>query len=507
MITSAANTPRNIISIVILAFAATLAGCDSMTSSEAEYDLSTTPALGRDALTLSTNNVVLVWGEACLQSIRDTKHGPPMTGRTLAIVHTAMYDAWAAYDAVAIGTRLGDSLRRPESERTIENKEAAISYAAYRALVDLFPARTSVFDAIMTSLGHDPADTTTDPATPAGVGNVAAAALLEFRHTDGSNQMNGYADYTGYAPVNDPMDPTEPGLTGLHDPFRWQPLIHNGVVQRWIIPHWREVTPFALTSADQFMPPPPAAVKSGEFHRQVQEMINIQAKLSDRQKVIAEYWADGPSSEFPPGHWCTIAQYISLRDGHTIDEDVKMFFLVANAVFDAGIAAWTAKIQYDYVRPVSAVRYLKQGKKIRAWAGPGKGTQVIDGDAWVPYQIPTFRTPPFAEYVSGHSTFSMASATVLQLYLGNDDYGQCATFPPGWSKVEPGIAPAREVELCWDTFTQAAEEAGSSRLYGGIHFRQGNEEGLALGRKVGEQVWEKAQEYFSGGQAAVLAAR
>jgi hypothetical protein len=183
-----------------------------------------------------------------------------------------------------------------------------------------------------------------------------------------------------------------------------------------------------------------------------------------------------------------------------------MFFLVANAVFDASIAAWTAKIHYDYVRPVSAVRYLKQGKKIRAWVGPGQGTGVIDGDAWVPYQVPTFRTPPFAEYVSGHSTFSMAAATVLKSFLGSDDYGQCATFPPGWSKVEPGFAPAREVVLCWETFTQAAEEAGQSRLYGGIHFRQGNEEGLMLGRKVGEQVWEKAQEYF-GDTAAILAAQ
>ena len=231
----------------------------------------------------------------------------------------------------------------------------------------------------------------------------------------------------------------------------------------------------------------------------------MQAKLTDRQKVIAEYWADGPSSEFPPGHWCTIAQYVSMRDEHTLDQDVKVFFLVANAVFDASIAAWTAKIRYDYVRPITAVRYLKQGKKIRAWAGPGKGSQVIDGEQWVPYQVPTFRTPPFSEYVSGHSAFSMAGATVLKLFTGSDDYGACASFPPGWSRVEPGIAPAQEITLCWSTFTEAAEEAGLSRLYGGIHFRQGNEEALKIGRLVGEQVWEKAQTYFAGGGAGLMA--
>ncbi|MGI9038552.1 MAG: vanadium-dependent haloperoxidase [Gemmatimonadota bacterium] len=477
----------------------TLVGCDGFVPTGPERDQQPSPHLrGHPASINGSDNVVLVWSEACLQSIRDLGHGPPMEGRTLAIVHTAMFDAWAAYDPVAVGTRLGGDLRRPPGEHTPENKEEAISYAAYRALVDLFPSRASIFEALLLRLGYDPANTTTDPATPAGVGNAAAEALLAFRHDDGSNQLNGYADYTGYTPVNPPLDPTEPGIGPLVDPAKWQPLIHDGQVQRWIIPHWRYVTPFALTSAEQFMPPPPAAVRSGQYRRQVQEVINIQAKLTDRQKVIAEYWADGPSSEFPPGHWVTIAQYVSRLNGHTLDEDVRLFFLVSNAVFDASIAAWTAKIEYDYVRPVTAIRYLKQGKRVRAWAGPGRGTQVIAGEAWVPYQVATFRTPPFAEYVSGHSTFSAAAATVLQQFTGSDEYGVCETFPPGWSRVEPGLVPAREVELCWDTFTAAAEEAGQSRLYGGIHFRQGNEAGLTLGRQVGRLVWAKALSYIDG---------
>ena len=481
----------------------TLVGCDGVLTSAVERDGFPTPAhLGA---TISGENVALIWGEACLQSIRDTKHGPPMTGRTLAIVHTAMYDAWAAYDAVALGTRRGGSLRRPVEEHTLENKSEAISYAAFRTLVDLFPGRTSLYEALLASLGYDPSNAGTDPATPVGIGNLVAEALLAFRHGDGSNQLNGYADNSGYQPVNLPLDALLSGIAGLSDPSRWQPLVHDGQVQRWIVAHWRDVTPFALHSPDQFMPPPPAAPESGAFHRQVQEVIHLQDKLTDRHKVIADYWSDGPSSEFPPGHWCTIAQFVSKRDGHTLDADVRLLFLVANAVLDASIGAWTAKIAYDYVRPVSAVRYLKQGKKVRGWAGPGQGTKVIDGESWMPYQPSNFQTPPFAEYVSGHSTFSMAAATVLKHFAGSDRYGACATFPPGWSKVEPGIAPAREVQLCWDTFSSAAEEAGISRLYGGIHFRQANEEGLAMGRKIGEQVWMKAQQYFQGTMALPLA--
>jgi hypothetical protein len=487
-----------ILSVLLFAFV----GCDQAAAPDLEREASQPISQSQGASHHAGDNVVLRWDEAVLQSIRDTKHGPPMTARTLAIVHTAIYDAWTAYDPVALGTRLGGALRRPMEEHTLANKREAISYAAYRALVDLFPSRTVIFDAIMEDLGYDLTNETTAPVTPAGIGNRAAAALLAFRHQDGSNQLNGYADYTGYEPVNPPMDPTLSGVGDLVDPVKWQPLIHhrNGqpVVQSWVIPHWQYVVPFVLTAADQFMPPPPTDVMTGEYRRQAQEVINIQARLTDRQKVIAEYWADGPSSEFPPGHWCTIAQYVSRRDGHSLDEDVKMFFLVANAVFDASIAAWTAKIRYDYVRPVTAIRYLKQGKTIRAWGGPGRGTQVIDGDRWVPYQVATFRTPPFGEYVSGHSTFSTAGATVLRLFTGSDDYGDCAVFPAGWSRVEPGIAPAEELTLCWATFSDAAEEAGISRLYGGIHFRQGNEEGLLIGRKVGEQVWQKAQMYFDG---------
>ncbi|TME23914.1 MAG: phosphoesterase, partial [Chloroflexi bacterium] len=127
------------------------------------------------------------WNQAALQGVRASKLGPPMVARALAIVHTAAFDAWSAYDHRAIGTRLGTTLRRPPRERTLANKKIAISYAAYRAAVDLLPdSTTTVFDPLMRSVGFDPNNKSTDLTTPVGVGNVAAAALLEFRHGDGS---------------------------------------------------------------------------------------------------------------------------------------------------------------------------------------------------------------------------------------------------------------------------------------------------------------------------------
>src|SRR5260221_12098200 len=157
----------------------------------------------------ASDNVVVQWNVAALQGVRDSRIGPPMVARALAIVHTCIYDAWAAaYDKRAVGTRFGDELRRPKRERTLANENEAISFAAYRALVDLFALdKASVFDPLMASLGYDPNNLTTNTDTPAGIGNVACAAVLAFRHGDGSNQLGdlhprAYSDWTGYVSFN-----------------------------------------------------------------------------------------------------------------------------------------------------------------------------------------------------------------------------------------------------------------------------------------------------------------
>jgi hypothetical protein len=123
--------------------------------------------------------LVLDWNAASLQGIRDAKMAAPMAARALAIVNTCMYDAWAAYDERAVGTQLGGVLRRPLGERTVANKERAISYATYRALSDVLPVDTeSVYKPLMKELGYDPNDASTDIETPTGIGNVACAAVL-----------------------------------------------------------------------------------------------------------------------------------------------------------------------------------------------------------------------------------------------------------------------------------------------------------------------------------------
>jgi hypothetical protein len=465
------------------------------------------------AAPLPAPNVILQWDNATLQGVRDSKLGAPMASRALAIVHTCIYDAWTAYDEKAVGTQLSGILRRPAPERTLANKQRAISYAAYHSLADVLPADTeSIYKPLMRQLGYDPEDGSADIETPTGIGNVACGAVLEYRHHDKANQLGDlaqgpYSDWSGYSPANPPS--LVPIRTAAADPNRWQPLIYvdssgNLTSQRFAGAQWCFVIPFALAGADEFrgsLGPGPARYGTAEYEEQVRELVNLSANLTDREKMIAEYWFDGPDSEQPPGHWLRFAEFVSARDHHTLDEDVKMLFVLSNAMMDAGIAAWEAKRTSDSVRPVTAISTLFRGKQIRAWGGPGKGAIEMDGSQWIPYEPVTFPTPPFPDFVSGHSTYSAAGARILLLWTGSDGFGDSVTIAAGSSKIEPGMTPREPVTLKWETFSVAADEAGMSRRYGGIHFLRADLAGRKLGRMVADRVWAKAQAYFGGAES------
>jgi hypothetical protein len=450
---------------------------------------------------IAGDNAVLLWNNAALQAIRDTVPGPTITARALAIVHTCMFDAWTAYDRAAVPTVSHHDWRRPRAQASEAGKALAVSFAAYRALIDLFPIQRELFDRVMRQLGCDPSNATMDPATPEGIGNSAAAAVLDVRHRDGSNQLGdlspgAYSDYTGYHPVNSPA--------AIVDPDRWQPLsvVNFGgqppQAQVYLTPHWGNVAPFSMTSGSMLRPAPPARYPSAGYRDQAAEMIAVSAALTDEQKVTSEYFADGPNTEFPPGHWARFAELVSRRDRHTLDDDVKMFFALANALLDASISAWDAKRTYDSERPATAIHCLYAGRLIRAWGGPFQGTSTILGEDWRPYQSSAAAGPPFPEHFSGHSVFSAAAAEILRSCTGSDAFGASVTIRTGNSIGEPGLVPAFDVTLRFRTFSDAADQAGMSRRYGGIHFAQGDLIGRSLGRVIGAAVWAKASTYFDG---------
>ena len=440
----------------------------------------------------SAASSVILWNNAAIEAARDNNYSSLVMIRALAIMHTAMFDAWAHYDATARPTLvLGAVVRSPENERTADNKREAVSYAAYRVLGDLFPLSSAKLARLMMTLGYDPKFEVQDSEKPAGIGIRAAAEVLDYRHHDGANQLGDlhpgpYSDYTGYGTANTP--------DMIRDPDRWQPLKddQNGksAAQAFYMPQWGLVKPFGFDSTLDVRPiASPKTLRSDPagYILQAKDLVELSNNLTDRQKVIAEYWELSQGRGTNVILWNHFAQFVSRRDHYVLDDEVKLFFALDNAMFDASIAAWDAKRYWDSERPQTAIATLA-----RIFHG------YMFHDDWQPY-LPT---PPFPDFVSSHSTVSAAAAEVLKRFTGSDDFGGSYTRRAGVSGLRGQPGPTHDVVLTWATFTEAADESGISRRYGGIHFEDADIEGRLLGRRVGALSWNKAKAFISGTETA-----
>jgi PAP2 superfamily len=451
---------------------------------------------------LGKNNIAYQWGEIALNCTgNDTERfrpRPTVTSRFLGLIWTAVYDAWTRYDDKANPVYLQKVKRQPVAARTLRNKEIAISYAAYRAMLQFYFSDSLLLRNAMLKLGLDPDNTSLNPSAPAGIGNLAAKSVIEQRLYDGANQTgtvkgadgSPYADYTGYHPIN--------SADTLSNPARWQPkYFADGKGGRFapdcLTPQWGRVRPLLLSKASQFRPGPPPAIGSPELAKQVKEVVDMQAGLSNEQKGLIEFMRDGPKSVQQAGHWFIFAQDVSRRDQHRLDDDVKMYFLVEAVAMDAFITCWDAKMLYDYARPYSLVHDYYRDTVIRLWAGADSGYTSAPGQQWRPYSPETFLCPPFPSYVSGHSTVSGACAEALRLFTGSDRFGESVKIVPG-ALTEP-TRMGDTVTLHFRSFTETADMAGLSRVLGGYHIQADNTAGLKLGRQVASAAWKKYRQY------------
>jgi hypothetical protein len=502
-------------------------------------------------------------------------------------------------------------------------------------------------DQLMMSLGYDISVTSVEGDSAAAVGNRAAAAIIALGETDGSNQAGNYADPT-YISVNPPLIVRFSG-NDLANPNAWQPLAlavaftQNGLpqasgLQKFVCPQWNNVTPFALTRTGSGLyidPGPPPRLREAtdaEFKAEMLEVVQRSSvlspdlettidispgaygnnplgtndgtghalnpftgapyepqvvKLGDFARVLAEFWADGPNSETPPGHWNTIANDVSDDPnqrfrfegrGKPLDRlewDVKLYFALNAAVHDAAVNCWGLKRIYDSVRPISAIRFMAtKGQSsdpgaasfdpaglplvpglselitaetwpngryagikccqsllgevapcedssgvpgievscvgeiaLLSWPGQPKnrgttysGVRWIRGKEWVPYQLDTFVTPAFPGYNSGHSTFSRSAAEVLAAFTGSAFFpgglGQAVAAKDTALTFERG--PSQVVRLQWGTYFDASDQAGQSRIFGGIHIRSDDFTARRAGSQIGKTVFAKAKTYFDG---------
>nr|MBI1230508.1 phosphatase PAP2 family protein [Cytophagales bacterium] len=445
---------------------------------------------------LGSDNLAYQWAQIALEATaRDTERlapRPTITSRYLALVFISIFDAWSVYDEKATPVYLKGVSRRPLSERTLEQKQIAISYAAFRSLLEYYPGDSTLYTEFMISLGLDPTNGSMDATSPEGIGNLAAFQVVAARKGDGANQYGEesaanprpYFNYTGYEPANSAEENVDPG--------RWQPKYFSDgkggkFAPSCLTPFWDKVRPVGLKSADQFRPGPPPEVGSEQLRQEIQEVIDVQANLTDYQKALVEFMRDGPKSVQQAGHWLKFAQDVSRRDSHTLDQDVKMYFFNQIVAMDAFIAAWDSKMFYDYARPFALVHTLLADQPIRGWGGEKVGMTQMPANQWRPYSPETFLCPPFPSYVSGHSAVSGACAEALRLWTGSDAFGESATLVAG-AMTEPDFL-GDTVVLLFPTFTETAEMAGYSRVLGGYHIQADNVAGLELGRKVANEVW------------------
>src|SRR4051812_15419335 len=180
------------------------------------------------------------------------------------------------------------------------------------------------------------------------------------------------------------------------------------------------MNPIKLKFPKPFPPAPPPSNCLTELNQKKKRVVSLQANLTNEQKALVEFMRDGPKSVQQAGHWLIFAQDVSKRDNHTLDQDVKMYFVVEAAAMDGFIACWDTKMHYDFARPYTLVHYYFKNKTIKGWGGPQKGMIEMQGQEWRPYSPETFLCPPFPSYISGHSTISGACAEILRLFTGND---------------------------------------------------------------------------------------
>jgi PAP2 superfamily len=392
---------------------------------------------------VAESDVVTDWNTAALDAIRSTRTAPPPASRALAILHISIYDAVNGI------VRTHEAYFIKEKGPTNASEEAAASAAAHKVLTTLFPTQASTFAQLHEATLAEIRD---NARKRRGLewGESVAEKILAWRANDGSTAMV-----------------TPPGGS---DPGQWRPT--PPAFADYLLPQWGFVAPFAMPSSSFFRPNGPPALTSPQYTADYNEVKEIGAVNSetrtDEQKEIAEFWADGAGTVTPPGHWNVIAQDVAARgnDMRQMHQKARLFALLNVAMADAAICAWDAKYIYNFWRPVTAIR-----------AGDtDENSATAQDPTWTSLMI----TPPFPEYTSGHSTFSGAAAAVLSLFYGTPRVPFSTT-----SDGLPGVV--RDFR----GFQQAAREAALSRLYGGIHFRSANEDGLNAGLAIGEWTFKK----------------
>ena len=414
-------------------------------------------------LLVRRGDIVHDWNSAALKVIRDwtttsndpvagrvVTAPPPRVSRELAMIHTAMFDAANAieqsYQSYLVNLPLQSGV---SAQAAAASAAYAVAKALYSSAAELGIWESSLVESLRTI------PDSTAKTQGIALGQQVAASILAARANDGSTASSTYQ----------PVD--QPGRWNRTEPDRIPPLL----------PQWANLTPFALSSSSQFRPQSPPSLTSSEYATAVDEVMRLgsddSVERTEEQTRIALFWADGGGTVTPPGHWNSITTDLTLNRAQSIVDRTRTFALLNIALADAAITSWNTKYTYDLWRPIDAIRE----------ADTDGNAATLTDTSWTPL----IKTPPFPTYTSGHSTFSAAAASVLTGLFGENT--QFTVFKDTQSGAAQTAFPNSSAFIRqFGSFQQAAEEAGMSRIYGGIHYSFDNTAGLSSGDQVGDYV-------------------
>ncbi len=388
---------------------------------------------------------VLYWSDQVLNATRLSRNPPPVAALHLATFHVAIFDALNGFDQT-YQPWLVD-----EAAPAGANHEAAIAAAGYTVLQAIWG--NEVNPRVLRKAYDDAlADIPAGNAKDSGIawGKQVAQQILAKRAQAGLKQ-----------PYAGPVTSTEIGKW-RETPPAFRPPVSPSVAH---------VTPFVMTSADQFRAPPPLPLDSAEYAEELAFTAKVgardDAERDEYQTLSTPFWADDLGTATPAGHWCVIAQDVAVRQKLSELETARLFALLTLAAADAGISSWESKFYYLHWRPETAIREVTAGVNPHAQAKPEF--------------IPNMASPAHPTYTSAHSTFTGAASRMLALYIGTDDFNFSST-----SDGLPGVVRS------YDSFSEACIELNMSRVWGGIHTMLDVVEGRKAGIKIADYVFANA---------------
>jgi hypothetical protein len=418
----------------------------------------------RDAVSVDGTDAILDWNSVFLnasqaQGVLDRQNGvqltedtvpgeaPPIQGRDAAILSISQYEAVSAING-GESVYLDGSITPPEGASV----EAAAVGAAYQVMATLFPEQASTFDLQREESLAEIGDSDEAERLGFDFGVTVANQILAQRANDGVDVAQISPDKGGYNEVNE-----------------------SGIATPALLPNFGDVTPFAISSTDDFRPDGPPEYGSEEFIQETEfvrllggrtDTENTQLLRTEDQTEITEFWALDRIDTFrPPGQWIEIAQEVALQQGNSFEDNARLFAQLNVALADAGIVAWDTKYIYDQQRPVNTITQDQ-----------------LSGVTSDPEWRPLLDTPPFPDYISGHATFGGAAASVLESFFGEDVSFEIA------SQELPGVTRYFDGNGDLNSFQEAALENANSRVYAGVHLNSASQDGLAAGQDVGAYV-------------------